>query len=183
MGDRFEETFPNLMRVMEQMGQDFVTAYRRNLENSDRKATGNLLSSLQPRIVINNLDIELWLDLEGYAKFIDEGTKTHHRVNKYGVFNDISYKSSGNLKDNIRKWIEVKGIQPRPDRNGKLPTTEQLAFLITRKIATEGIEGSEDITKAMEEVFGKYTDLIQQAVEQDLDAVSEDICNRIALTF
>lgn len=40
----------------------------------------------------------------------------------------------------IKDWIEQKPVEILPDSNGRIPTTDQLAFLIGRKIAEEGIE-------------------------------------------
>lgn len=44
-------------------------------------------------------------------------------------------KSSGGLKPAIRKWIDTKGITPYDPKM----TKDQLAYVITRKIAREGI--------------------------------------------
>ena len=43
--------------------------------------------------------------------------------------------------DAILKWIQVKRLLPRPGRDGKLPSTNQLVYLISRKIALQGTTG------------------------------------------
>jgi hypothetical protein len=45
---------------------------------------------------------------------------------------------SGVLRSIIRKWIDDKGIIPKPDNQGRTITKDSLAFLITRKIHREG---------------------------------------------
>jgi hypothetical protein len=44
----------------------------------------------------------------------------------------------GVLRGIIRRWIDQKGITPKPDANGRAVSKDSLAFLITRKIHREG---------------------------------------------
>ena len=63
--------------------------------------------------------------------------------------------------EKIKEWIKVKPILPRPT-DGKLPTENQLAFLIARKIATKGTKGSGVYAKTVKEfdLTGKLYDCI-----------------------
>ncbi len=47
-------------------------------------------------------------------------------------------RSNPSLKERIQFWIEEKGIQPKPDANGNIPSIESLAFMITRSIHKKG---------------------------------------------
>lgn len=40
----------------------------------------------------------------------------------------------------IEQWIADKGVQPHPRANGSVPSTKQLAFAISSKIAREGTQ-------------------------------------------
>ena len=40
----------------------------------------------------------------------------------------------------IEQWIADKGVQPHPRANGSIPSTKQLAFAISNKIAREGTQ-------------------------------------------
>lgn len=42
------------------------------------------------------------------------------------------------LYDSILKWIKARGVVARVGKDGKTPTQEALAFMITRKIHREG---------------------------------------------
>lgn len=44
----------------------------------------------------------------------------------------------GALRAIIRRWIDQKGITPKPDQNGRAVSKDSLAYLITRKIHREG---------------------------------------------
>lgn len=47
-------------------------------------------------------------------------------------------KKGPSLKSIIRQWIDVKGIDPGTDKNGRPVTKDSLAYLISRKIHREG---------------------------------------------
>lgn len=44
----------------------------------------------------------------------------------------------GQLRRAIRRWIDSKGITPKPDRNGRPVSKDSLAYMIARKIHNEG---------------------------------------------
>ena len=75
----------------------------------------------------------------------------------------------------ILEWIMVKPVIPRPDQNGKLPTPKQLAYLIGRKIANEGYEGSHDLQRANDTILEKYQNKIVAALSQDLGGYLQKI--------
>lgn len=47
-------------------------------------------------------------------------------------------RSNPSLRDRIQFWIEEKGIQPKPDANGNIPSIESLSFMIARSIHKKG---------------------------------------------
>jgi hypothetical protein len=71
-------------------------------------------------------------------------------------------------RDAILKWIQVKPVLPRPMKNGKLPTPEQLAFLISRKIAVFGTTGIPDLTDSVEDMDRQFAERIAAALAQDV---------------
>ena len=64
-------------------------------------------------------------------------------------------------------WILIKPVLPRPDDKIQ-PTPKQLAFLIGRKIANEGYEGSKDLEKANDSLIKRYEPKIVAALAKDL---------------
>lgn len=142
--------FENLKRVLTQYSQAIADQYKTNLENSGRRASGNLITSVNTKVDVDGTLFEIELQLEDYWKYVEEGRGA-------GGFPPVS---------KILEWIRLKPILPYPDRNGKLPTEQQLAFLIGRKIANEGFEGSNDLENTMEEV--DYEEQIQEALDKDI---------------
>lgn len=47
-------------------------------------------------------------------------------------------KGNPTLQQIIRKWIDEKGITPRIDKNGRLPTKDQLSWAISKSIHMYG---------------------------------------------
>jgi hypothetical protein len=42
------------------------------------------------------------------------------------------------MRESILSWIQAKGIQARPDKNGNIPSQQSLAFMISRSIHLYG---------------------------------------------
>ena len=136
--------------------QAIADRYKENLEESGRRATGMLLTSVNTNVVVDGNTYSIDLNLEDWWKYVEEG------------------RGPGKFPppDKILEWIRVKPILPTPMSNGKLPTEQQLAFLIGRKISNEGFQGSHDLAKTMEEI--DYEQIIVDALDTDmLECVDE----------
>lgn len=142
--------FTHLQQALGQYAQAIADQYKTNLENSGRRATGQLISSVNTRVLVNGQIFEIELQLEDYYKYVEEGRGS-------GGFPPVN---------KILEWIKAKPILPYPDMNGKLPTENQLAYLIGRKIANEGFEGTHDLENTMEEV--DYESIIEEAIAEDV---------------
>lgn len=68
----------------------------------------------------------------------------------------------------IASWIQAKGIVPRAI-NGKLPTTEQLSFLIARKIGRDGIAPTNTLEKTLQGIQPHVEDKLMIAVKADIE--------------
>lgn len=145
---------------LEQALKDYADAirdqYKDNLERDNRRATGQLISSINTKIVIDGNEYEIQLQLEDYWYYIDEGRKP----------TTATTPSIPTLQECILDWIRVKQILPHPDKNGKLPTEEQLSYMIANKIHREGYEGTHDLEDALYEV--DYETVIEDALDQDI---------------
>ena len=83
----------------------------------------------------------------------------------------------------IRNWIEVKPVNPYPLPNGKTPSIEQLTFLISRKIANEGIEPTHFFDEAKEQALRQFSEAIDKAIEADVDAFIEEQVEKMLETW
>ena len=79
--------------------------------------------------------------------------------------------------DAILKWIQFKRLVPT-SRNGKVPTTKQLVFLISRKIATEGTKGKPLLQQTIDEAYNGLVDRLAEAIANELEKeIEKDIEN------
>ena len=127
--------------------KQLLTDYRAALQ--PHSASGNLLNSLTSKINFDSNRFEIRIEGADYGKYLEEGTKPH--------FPPV---------DAILQWIRIKPILPRPFANGKLPTENQLAYLIGRKISKVGTEGTHLFEKTVEE--NNYIERVALAVAQEL---------------
>lgn len=144
-----------LQAVLGEYAEEVARYYKENLDRDDRYASGKLVQSVESRIAVNGQAYQVQLRLEDYWKYVEWDTRPHWPPTSA-----------------LLKWIEVKPVIPQPGRNGKLPTPQQLAYLIGRKIARFGTKGSHTLAKTLEEINARYEERIREALVKDLgDAV------------
>lgn len=120
--------------------------------NDDRIATGDLLNSVEYIIEKDNRQIEVSLQLEEWWKYVEEDTKPHFPP-----------------PDAMLNYIKAKPILPKPDNNGKLPTPNQLAYLIGRKISEVGTTGTHNVRDTVRLINERYEEKIGQAISEDIN--------------
>lgn len=154
MGD-LEFKWTNLEKVLEEYGRELRNKYQDSLINNDRIASGELLNSCEYIIQKDSYSISVSLQLAEYWKYVEWDTKPHWPP-----------------VDKILEWVKIKPVLPQSGSDGKLPTPEQLTFLIGRKIAKEGTKGSNDLHQSIEELNNEYMQLIEEAITKDVDEAS-----------
>ena len=120
--------------------------------NDDRIATGDLLNSVEYIIEKDDRQIEVSLQLKEWWKYVEEDTKPHFPP-----------------PDAMLNYIKAKPILPKPDRNGKLPTPNQLAYLIGRKISEVGTTGTHNVRDTVRLINERYEEKIGQAISEDVN--------------
>jgi hypothetical protein len=150
--------YDHLKEVLERYAIALCNEYKQNLKNNDRVASGNLLNTVEYEVKDKNGTYTVSLKLQDYWKWIESGRPP------------TTGGGNGDLRAAILKWIEVKPVLPRPDKNGKLPTPQQLAYLISRKIHMEGYEGTQDLRKAQDSVWDRFVYEIYEAIDKDWDS-------------
>ena len=149
----------NLSTVLEEYIIEVRNLYQDKLISEDKIASGDLLNNVNYLIEKDDRQIEVSLRLEDYWKYVEYGRNP-------GKFPPV---------DKIKEWIDVKPILP-DNRNGKLPTPDQLAFLIGRKIAEEGIEATNALQDSVKEVNNRFEKRIE-------DAITQDVSNMVDVIF
>lgn len=136
--------------------KEYAIELRNTLQDSyitdDRIATGDLLNSVEYIIEKDDRQIEVSLQLEEWWKYVEEDTKPHFPP-----------------PDAMLNYIKAKPILPKPDRNGKLPTPNQLAYLIGRKISEVGTTGTHNVRDTVRLINERYEEKIGQAISEDIN--------------
>lgn len=145
--------FSHLEQVLKEYGQAVEDMYRDRLKKDDKVASGELIDNLRYIYQHEGYKWEISLYLKDYWYYVEHGRQP-------GKFPPV---------DKILDWIDIKPILPYPDKNGKLPTPNQLAYLVGRKIATEGIEAGNQLQETLDELNDRYMLKIEYALTEDLD--------------
>lgn len=153
----------NTMKVLQEYAVEFRNMYQDNLIRSDRIASGELLNSIEAQVTVNGTAYEVQLRLADYWKYVEEDTRPHRPP-----------------LAPILEWVRVKPVLPRPDAYGRIPTPESLAYLISRKIAQSGTEGSHDLRKTQQVMNADIRQRLEEAFALD---VSESFSRLIRLEF
>ena len=145
--------FPALERVLQDFAKDFEENYKDTLRQHGRVASGDLINSVKTKVNTGTGYYEVTVTLKDYWKYVENGTRPHWPP-----------------RDAILRWIQIKHITPYQDRNGRLPSPESLAFLISRKIATVGTEGSHDMQSVKDALIPLFRQRIAEALGNDMRA-------------
>lgn len=154
--------FPHTYEVLTQFINDIRESYLNKLLQPDEKgynriASGNLINSVKTVINMDGQTIEASLSLDKVWDYVEHGSKP-----------EGEYPRHWPPVDAIKNWIRIKPVLPYPDKNGKLPTTDQLAYLIGRKIHNKGIKGYHYLQQSIDEMMFYYEGLIEEALSQDI---------------
>lgn len=145
---------PHVQAVMEEMAIAIRNEYQDNLIRNDRIASGDLLNNIEYEVTRGDFTYTIYVKMKDYWYYAENGRKA-------GKWPPIQ---------NILDWIKIKPVLPRPNAKGKLPTPQQLAFLIARKIGEEGTEGTQDLRKATDTIWDTFEDRLYEAIDEDVDA-------------
>lgn len=154
--------FDNLLNALSEYKNAVAVHYKDRLVADDKKATGQLINSISTEIKVGSDTFEVVLNVVDYFRYVEEGRKP-------GKFPPV---------DKILSWIRVKPVIPRPI-NGKLPTEQQLAFLIGRKIATEGIEAGHQLRDTVQAINAEFIPKLEAALQEDFDAYAIKVYDKI----
>lgn len=138
------------------IANQIVELYRKQLESKGIPASGVLGNTASVEVEMNGTKLVVSLNLEHYWRYVEYGRRS-------GKMPPI---------DNIEEWIRVKPVVPDA-RNGKVPSSRSLAYLIARKIGREGIQGRRPLEATV------YSD----GFESVMDAIKAEIAKQLKQTL
>ena len=146
------------LTTIQDITERFCQELKNKIDSNNSNASGELSKSINGIVKQNGKYIVISISLDDYWKYIEYGTKPH--------FPPI---------DAIKKWISVKPVLPRPLKNGKLPTENQLAYLIGRKISKVGTKAKPFLQPTLTDfdlvgkVYNATLELITKQLEQEIN--------------
>jgi len=141
-----------LYDILVELGENVRRGYVNKLvKNGHPTQENTLASTVTSEVEVHGTTYSVVLNLQDYWKYVEEGTRPH--------WPPISA---------IARWVEIKPVIPRPDEKGNIPSPQSLAFLISRKIARFGTEGTHDLKETTDALLAYYQDLIMEALERDV---------------
>lgn len=149
--------FTHTLNVLEDFSIEFEKLYKDKLKRDGHVATGDLINTMHGEVKVDDDIFTFQLSLQEYWKWIESGTKPH--------FPPI---------EAIKKWIIAKPVIPR-EMHGIKPTTDQLAFLIARKISRDGTRAGLEYSETVNELNAVLEKKISDALQKDIEEYIEEI--------
>lgn len=146
------------MQILTEYAKQIADEYRRQIIDDDAVATGKLRDFSYRMIQEGNLHYCLYFNVPKEWAYVEGGRRPG------GKFPPLRA---------ILDWIRVKPVIPRPDKNGRIPSTNSLAYLISRKIAVKGIKPRPLLKTAIE--------LSDKAIQGMMDAVYQHMEDEVKL--
>ena len=144
------EQTTEIRNICEQIAQ----VYRDKMMNAGYDPNGELMKFTWVTEYNGNL-FQLFFNLPDYWQYAEYG----RRPGKFPPPNEIL------------KWIQVKRIVPS-SHSGKIPTTSQLVYLISRKIALKGTQGKHLLQQTID---ATYDTLVDRLVEVNADNTENEL--------
>lgn len=141
--------------------QQIADIYKNKMQNAEYDPSGELMNFTWVT-EYNGSIFALYFNLPDYWIFAEEG----RRPGKFPPPNAIL------------KWIQFKRLVPRAI-NGKVPSTNQLVYLISRKIALEGMKGKHLLQQTIDEIYNTLVDKLVEAITEELEKEIEKDIDKI----
>lgn len=153
-----------LKGAIKEFGDEFVKELVRQIIQADKKATGNLIKSLNYKLVEASNEIILQILSADYLKYVDEGRKP-------GKMPPVK---------KIIKWAEVRKISYKP----KYKTIDQLGWAIAKSIEKKGIKPTNVIQKAKDKLLSNKSkiDKISRAGLLDVNELINKTLGNLSTT-
>lgn len=150
--DVYDKMLESVHEVLQTYGTAIVDSIKEKLIAQGKHASGNLLGSINFKIVKLDGVLSLQISAADYLQWVETGRSS-------GTYPNLN---------NILKWIQAKGIQnrgiPAKSKVSVLERQKQLAFSISRKIKAEGIPPAASLQPALDSTSSVFNVEIGKAV-------------------
>ena len=146
--------FSRTEALLNSFAQTIVNRYR---DKISEYSSGKLYKTIDYTITSKSDSYLVTINLEEYWKFIEKGRRAGAKMPPVSA---------------IENWIKVRKIIPRPValKSGKqrVPTVQQLAYVIARSIARNGITPRPFMRETIEDTMKDFQSKLSAAVREDV---------------
>ena len=142
---------PNLRKQLEILGVDIIGFITKILAENDKQVTGNLIKSLDFKIIKDIDGLFLQILAAPYFKYVDEGRKP------------------GKMPPTkpIQKWVNRRGIVIKGQ------SSAQTAFVIARSIGKKGIKPLNITNKLIDNIIRNKQNIIKAGAIKDIQELMD----------
>lgn len=140
--------------TLDELGKIIYDNLIKEIDSNNKVASGNLRNLTSYEVEINSGHYIIYMNMPAYWKYVEYGRRPGKMPPRKA----------------IEDWIRIKPLVPTA-RGGKVPTTEQLAFLIQRKIGREGIPPTPILSNAVHNS--------EQDINEFVKTIEDEIINII----
>ena len=140
----------NIESYLNSFGKQVVNRAKGSLQKSKGGGTA-LENSIKFEVIEQGGFMTVKFYMNSYGTFVDKGVSGNKLGRKYKDYENkmqsspYKYSTKGPPIDILSKWIKKKGIKPKGTGRGRSKKTGQfvsgLAYLISKKIKRDGIQG------------------------------------------
>lgn len=141
-----------------QITQEICQAIKESIFNRGLDVSGNLYNSVQTYFDYDGESYSVTVELADYWKYVEEG------------------RGSGKFPppDQIKDWIRFKHIVPTAKSSQKIPSTNQLAYMISRKISEKGTKATHFLEETLESpqlqaLFDEIEEVVYSSLIKDVN--------------
>lgn len=196
------------LKPLETLADTFIEQYKTALQEADKVASGALLNSIDYTVEINDRQVTLSIYAEEHWKYVEYGRNPGKfppldtikswikvkglprsgqglLIKGHGAY-DVTYtvpKHKRKTKDGYT-YVEEHTVRRRikavPDRR-VLPTENQLAYLIGRKIAKKGIPATNIVGNLVDtsNIYSKFENIVAKMISERFQKMVQEEINSI----
>ena len=146
--------FSRTEALLNSFSNTLISRYR---EHISEYASGKLYKTIDYSITSKSDSYLVTINLEEYWKFIEKGRRAGAKIPPVSA---------------IENWIKIRKILPRPvalkSGRQRVPTVQQLAYVIARSIARKGIAPRPFMRESIEDTMKDFQSKLSAAVREDV---------------
>jgi len=152
--------YQRIKEAMDKYGEELIIELAKQLKSADKKATGELIKSLDYDLIEALDTIVVNIKAADYLTYVDKGRKKNKKAPPQDV---------------ILKWVNVKPLPRWRDKKGRFISKRAQAFLIARAIGRDGIKPTNVIKKSINKVRRIQAKLIAEAAVADIGELVKNV--------